>query len=400
MFRLAEALDARLLATSARTRVAVVVLTVVTMIGGALPQVPRAYLDYSGLPLLNRIEQHETYGPDTISDMYGAKVTLNDVGDMYTKTRLDQTPLEAATWSKEASAPYPPAALLIHAAIFAIGAATGVGFYGMILALACLFLALSLAYFLKTRWYLFPLLYLNFSYVAYRFVYVQDGTYLVMLVVLMTALFLARGGHAATHALMALGITIKLSPLYYAKNVLRMKPASAYLFAAIVLAGLVAPYFIWENYLYIYRFQNELKGGSWANALGALALVLPFTVALWYVETRLDFDLEDRVGWGTVPFALLLAITLNTARHLVLVLLVPDKRGARNLAAAIGLGLHALFPSVIRQGSVVYIAFAVLIAALAYYLDRIGWDTVRDDMRHPARTGRMMIAGLRLEPIS
>ena len=91
---------------------------------------------------------------------------------------------------------------------------------------------------------------------------------------------------------------------------------------------------------------------------------------------------------------------LNTARHLALVLLVPDKRGTRNVAAAIGLGLHALFPSVIRQGSVVYIAFAVLIAGLVYYLDRIGWDTVRDDMRHPARTGRMMIDGFRLAPAS
>ena len=28
--------------------------------------------------------------------MYGAKVVLNDVGDMYTKARLEQTPLEAA----------------------------------------------------------------------------------------------------------------------------------------------------------------------------------------------------------------------------------------------------------------------------------------------------------------
>src|SRR5688572_567524 len=364
MFRHAAALDARLLTASPRIRIATIILTVAVMFAVAVPHVPRAFVDYSDLPMLNRIEQPETYGPDTISDMYGAKVTLNDVGDMYTKTRLAQTPLEAATWSKEASAPYPPAALLIHAGIFAVGTAMGIGFYGMILALACLFLALSLAYCLKTRWYLFPLLYLNFSYVAYRFVYVQDGTYLVMLVVLIAALFVARAGHGATHALMALAITIKLSPLYYAKNMLRMKPASACLFAAIVLAGLVAPYFIWENYLYIYRFQNELKGGSWANALGALALVLPFTVALWYVETRLDFDLEDRVGWGTVPFALLLAITLNTARHLVLVLLVPDKRGARNVAAAIGLGLHALFPSVILQGSVVYIAFAVLIVGL------------------------------------
>ena len=87
--------------------------------------------------------------------MVPAKVVLNDPSDMYTKARLEQTPLEKATWTREASAPYPPAALLAAAGLYAIGAATGIGFYGMVLLLAALFLALSLWYFLQTRWYCF-----------------------------------------------------------------------------------------------------------------------------------------------------------------------------------------------------------------------------------------------------
>ena len=50
----------------------------------------------------------------------------------------------------------PPAGLLTTAGLYAIGAATGIGFYGMVLLLAALFVALSLWYFLNTRWYLFP----------------------------------------------------------------------------------------------------------------------------------------------------------------------------------------------------------------------------------------------------
>ena len=81
---------------------------------------------------------------------------LNDPLDMYTKARLEQTPLEKATWTREESAPYPPAALLTGAGLYAIGAATGIGFYGMVVLLAALFIALSLWYFLNTRWYSFP----------------------------------------------------------------------------------------------------------------------------------------------------------------------------------------------------------------------------------------------------
>lgn len=365
-------------------------LTVVVMIGTSLPNIPRAWVDFSNAPWLDRIDQFETYGPDTISDMYVSKVVLNDPLDMYTKANLAQTPIEAATWSKAETAPYPPVVLLTMAGLYAIGDAVGVGYYGMILTLAVTFLGLSLSYFRTRRWYVFPLLYLNFVYFSYRFVFVQDGSYLVMLVVIMGALLLARARHPASHALMAVAATMKLSPIYYAKNVFSMTRPMAVAFVSILAAGLVLPYFIWENYLYIYQFGFELRG-DWSGAVGALAFVGPFALLLAYVEMRSNFDWEDRIGWGLVPCAMFLALKLNAPRHLLIVLLVPDKRGLRNVAAAVGLMLHALFPSVIRFGSVGPIVSAILLWGLIYHVRQVGWDTVRDDLHHPARTARALL---------
>ena len=83
---------------------------------------------------------------------------------------------------------------------------------------------MSARYFLQTRWYLFPALYLNFVYFGERFVYVQDCSYLVVLTVLMAALHLARRGHAASHALVALATVMKLSPVvFYLANLGRMR---------------------------------------------------------------------------------------------------------------------------------------------------------------------------------
>ena len=216
--------------------------------------------------------------------------------------------------------------------------------------------------------------------------YVQDNTYLIMLAVVIAALFLARAGRGACHALMAVAIAMKLSPLYYLKNLPLMSRRMAVVFVSILIAGLVLPYFIWDNYLYIFQFGNENKGDRWYDLAGALAIALPFTALLWYVETRLQFDWEDRVGWSLVPLAIFFAVKMNAARHLMIVLLVPDKRGLRNVAAAVGLALHALFPGVIRFNSVMYIAIALLIGGLCVYLRRVGWHEVREDVRHPLRT--------------
>jgi hypothetical protein len=290
---------------------------------------------------------------------------------MYTKTRLAQTPLEAATWTKEASAPYPPAVRLAHAAMLAIGDWTGLGFYGLTLILAAAFLAASAWYFLQTRWYLFPLLYLNFGFFADRFVYVQDGSYLVMLAVVMAALLLARRGRDRIAApLMAVATAMKLLPIYYARYVPRMPRTTAWSCAGIVIAGLILPFFVWDGYLEIYTFASERKDNDWLDIAGALLLAGSFTTLLWYVEKRCQFNEEDRIGWSLVPFALFAGLLANSGRHLLMALIVPDRRAGRNVAAAVAVTLHSVFPDVVRLGSIVYVAAAVLVGVLSFQARR------------------------------
>lgn len=188
----------------------------------------------------------------------------------------------------------------------------------------------------------------------------------------MAALFLARRRSNVTHALMAIAICMKLSPLYYLENLFGMRRRWAALALAIVIAGLVLPVFLWDGYLSIYTFQTGRKGNYWLNTAGTLLLVVPFSLLLSLVESRLHFDMEDRVGWGLVPFALFLAITMNAARHLFMVLLVPDKRGPRTIAGAAGMAAHAVFPGLVPSGAVVYITVALLLLVLLSYLSQAG----------------------------
>jgi hypothetical protein len=387
-FRWLARLDGALLRAPRSLRAGAFVLTALVMTATALPHVPRQIVDFAAVPVLSGLQRHDTYGNDTIGDGYEARVVLNDWRDMYTKTRLEMTPLEAATWPKEACAPYPPAVLLAEAGLYRLGERLGIGFYGSMLALALLFIVASARCFWATRWYLFPALYLNFAYFSERFVYVQDCSYLVLLTVLMAALHLARRRHAGSHALVALATAMKLSPLYYASNLAAMRRRDAAVYVTILVIGFVVPYFVWDNYLYIYRYSAELKG-DWGNAAAALTLVLPFALVLRYVETRLPFDWEDRVGWGLVPLALLLALKMNVARHLLIVLLVPDKRGVRNVAAAAGLAVPLVTGGPINSS----LGFAVLalVLGLGYYLGEIGWQRVRGDLRAPLRTLRDMV---------
>jgi hypothetical protein len=364
--RVAARFDARLRAVRPPVRAAILAITVAAIVVQALPWVPRDALDFSRLPLLHRIHQQTKFGTDTVADSYESRVVLNDVRDMYTKRETEQTPLEASYWSKAASAPYPPSTLLVEASIYALGGRTIGGFYVCILALAAAFLTLSLIYCLRTRWYLFPLLYLNFQFLGERFVGAQDCSYLVMLVIVMAALFAARARRPLAHLLMALAITVKLAPLFHGIEIFRMPRRTAVLFAAIVFAGLVLPYFLWSNYLYIYSYGAGLKG-SHSNHISALVLAPLAAAAVWYVETRADFDLEDRLGWNLVPMALYFAVYTNGARHLVLALLIPDKRVWRNVPVPITLALHTLFPHAIPLGSVLTISIGMLALTLAGY---------------------------------
>ena len=278
--------------------------------------------------------------------------------------------------------------LLVETGLYQLGNSLGIGFYGTILLIAIAFLAGSCVYFLRTGWYLFPLLYLNFDYLGYRFVYVQDNTYLVMLATLLAALFLARMRQPLCHAFVAAAVAIKLSPLFYIVNLRVMTMRWRVVFVVMLLGWLVLPYWLWEDYLYIYSYGNELKG-DWLSSLGALAIAAPFAIAVWYVQERRGFDLEERIGWGVVPIALFLAWKMNVARHLLLVLLVPDKRGVRNVAAAAGLLLPAVLPDLVAFNSSLAVASAVLIAALACHLRAIGGAQIREDIGRLRRALRL-----------
>jgi hypothetical protein len=282
---------------------------------------------------------------------------------------------------------------LTHAGMLALGEWTGIGFYGLTLALAAFFIGGSAWYFLQTRWYLFPLVYLNASYLVDRFVYVQDGSYLVMLVCVLAALLLSRRGRHVPPLLMALATAMKLLPVAYARHLPRLPRRTAWGYAAILVAGLVLPFFIWEHYGYIYQFANERKGNDWLDVLGALLLVVPLTLVLWYVEERRNYESEDRIGSSLVPFALFAALLANSGRHLLIALIVPDRRSGRNVAAAVGLGLHALLPGLVRLGAMTYVMTAVLCVVLACELQQIGWPAVVDDVRNPVRTLRLLLVG-------
>jgi hypothetical protein len=91
---------------------------------------------------------------------------------------------------------------------------------------------------------------------------------------------------------------------------------------------------------------------------------VPFTLLLMRAERRKRFDLEDLIGWSLVPLALFFAFKMNGIRHLLLVLLVPDKRVVRNLAAAVGLGLYTVSPSGIPLNAMLPIVTVILVAGL------------------------------------
>jgi hypothetical protein len=383
-------LDARLLAVRPVVQCLLMAGVTAVLAAVSISYVPRAWFDYRDIPAFRQISQLDDYGTDTIADMYEAKVVLNDWRDMYTKRGVEQSALEARTWSKEASAPYPPAALLIEAGLYRLGQWTGIGFYGLILGLALIFISQAAWYCLRTRWYVFVLLGVMGMYFSYRFIYVQDCTYLIVLVVVMSALLLARRRPIMAHLLMATAIAVKVSPLYYATNIPRMRRPVAFAFIAILAAAFVVPYFVFENYLYIFSFQDQIKGGWW-QTVGALAVSVPFALLLSYVAVRREFDLEERIGWGLVPVAMLLAFKLNVARHLLVVLLVPDKRVSRTVAAAASVALYYLSFGLMRFNSTLPICTALLFGILIVELRQVGWAVVAADLRQPLRTIRMVL---------
>ena len=148
-FQWVAGLDAALLLAPRAVRTGLYVLTAGVMAATALSHIPRQVVDFGGVSLIGSLLRHDTFGTDTIGDGYEARVILNDERDMYTKTELEMTPLEAATWTKEACAPYPPAVLLAEAGLYALGSWLGIGFYGAILTLAVVFVGCQLDIFCR-----------------------------------------------------------------------------------------------------------------------------------------------------------------------------------------------------------------------------------------------------------
>jgi hypothetical protein len=185
-----------------------------------------------------------------------------------------------------------------------------------------------------------------------------------MLVVVLGALLLARSRPAVAHVLMAVAITIKLSPLFHLARLRTMRPTVAAAVLGVVAAGLVLPVWIWDRYLDIYRYQETLKGGdTWATA-GGLAVAGLCAWLLVRADRRGAFELEDWIGWSLVPAALFFAVKLNAVRHLLIVLLIPDRRAMRNIAAAVGLAVGALGGAGVPLNASLPLVTALLLATL------------------------------------
>ena len=79
---------------------------------------------------------------------------------------------------------------------------------------------------------------------------------------------------------MALAISMKLSPAAYTWQILTMRRGMAMIFVAILFAGFVLPYVIWDNYLTIFTFHDQVKGNIY-DTVAAVVLVVPFSIVLW-----------------------------------------------------------------------------------------------------------------------
>jgi hypothetical protein len=82
---------------------------------------------------------------------------------------------------------------------------------------------------------------------------------------------------------------------------------------------------------------------------------------------------------------------MNVPRHLLILLLIPDKRGLRNLIAAFSLAVPAIVPGA-RFGASLPVATVLLFGVLGWHLNAIGWDTVRHDLRHPGETMKRLLS--------
>jgi hypothetical protein len=336
-------LDAWLLARPTSVRALAIALTLLFALVVRLSYVP---VDYHDFGALNR---GSDYGNDYYSDTYGARTTYNHPADMYTRRLTEQTPAERY-WPKRSVAPYPPAALFVLAGVHALGEATGVGLYGVLMGLDALLVGCMLVYALRTRWYLFPLVQLN-VFLAYRYWGVGSCNGLLVVLCLMLGVLVARAKPLLGTLLGVFAVCLKLTPVFFLTNFLRFDRRARVVAALLLFAGFLLPLFLLENYRYIYGFHATRDIGPIVKALVALGMdtpwtrplaaalgwVLPllvggaFSLVFLYAQLKLKFSWEDRLGWAAVPFSLLFSLRMLSMRTLFEAMAIPDARVARSL---------------------------------------------------------------------
>jgi hypothetical protein len=389
-------LDAWLLARPKSVRALVLGLTLLFALLARFSYVPVAYHDFGAL------NAGSEYGNDYYSDSYGARTVYNHPSDMYTRRLTEQTPAETY-WPKRSVAPYPPAALLLLAGVHALGEATGVGLYGVLMALDTLLLGLMLSYALRTRWYLFPLVQLN-VFLAYRYWGIGSCNGLLVVLCLMLGVFVARAKPVLGTLLGVFATCLKLTPVFFLTNFLRFRRRAQVLAALMLFAGFVLPFFLLENYRYIYGFHATRDIGPIVTLLSGLGLDGPFTTGLaaalgWilplalaaafslvflYAQLKLDFSWEDRIGWAAVPFSLLFSLRMLSMRTLFEAMAIPDARVVRSLwvfgMGLVDMALRALeVRRMVRDG--VWDVFGCLgmLLICRHWLAQIGAEEIRAD---------------------
>jgi hypothetical protein len=391
-------LDAWLLARPTSVRALVLGLTLLFALLARLSYVPVTYHDFGAL------NAGSDYGNDYYSDSYGARTVYNHPSDMYTRRLTEQTPAETY-WPKRSVAPYPPAALFLLAGVHAVGEATGVGLYGVLMGLDTLLLGLMLVYALRTRWYLFPLVQLN-VFLAYRYWGIGSCNGLLVVLCLMLGVFVARAKPLLGTLLGVFAICLKLTPVFFLSNFLRFRRSVQVLAALMLFAGFVLPLFLLENYRYIYGFHATRDigpivkllvalglHGAWTTGLAAalgwilpLALAASFSLVFLYAQVKLDFSWEDRIGWAAVPFSLLFSLRMLSMRTLFEAMAIPDARIVRSLwvfgMGLVDMVLRALeVRRMVRDG--VWDVFGCLGMFLIcrHWLAQIGAEEIRADWR-------------------
>jgi len=395
--RLARA-HAWLMARPTSVRVLALGLTVVFAVVVRFSYVPASYHDFGWL------NRGVDYGCDYYSDAFGARTVYNHPSDMYTRRLTEQTRAETY-WPKRSVAPYPPAELFLLAGAHAIGEATGVGLYGVLMGADFLLMGLMLAYALRVRWYLFPLLYTN-VFLAYRFWGIGSLNGLLVVLFLMLGVTFARSRPNAAILSAVFAVCLKFTPIFFLTNFLRFRRGTALAAGALLFAGLVLPLFVLENYRYIYGFHATRDIAPIVRALGALGVsgpnaatlaaaagwVLPlglggaFSLVLLYAQYKLDFTWEDRIGWAAVPFSLLFSLRMLSMRTLFEAMALPDRRHARSLWL-FGMGLVDIalrvsgVRTIVRDGVWDACGLFGLLLICRHWLHEIGAEAIRADLR-------------------